>query len=183
LAIWIVQPLVERDIKVPTIAMTNNTRIPSQLTRMVIAGWGSTAERTIVVTNDRLHEAIVPMVSRKKCKRAYGYDVIQSNHICAGYDNGGIDTCQGDSGGPLMYFNKKANQYLLLGVTAWGYGCGQPGYFGVYTRVATYIDWIVETATSNKPARPSIKVSPWNLGQLQRITHSDDSDDEAKQFF
>jgi secreted trypsin-like serine protease len=29
----------------------------------------------------------------------------------------------------------------LIGITSWGYGCGQ-GTPGVYTRVSEYVDWI-----------------------------------------
>lgn len=51
------------------------------------------------------------------------------------------DTCQGDSGGPLMLFTS-SQQWVLVGITSFGRGCAQPGYAGVYTRTAAYIDWI-----------------------------------------
>lgn len=52
-----------------------------------------------------------------------------------------IDTCQGDSGGPLMMFTS-SKQWVIVGVTSFGYGCAQKGYSGVYTRVAAYSNWI-----------------------------------------
>lgn len=35
-----------------------------------------------------------------------------------------------------------SQQWVLVGVTSFGRGCAQPGYSGVYTRTAAYIDWI-----------------------------------------
>lgn len=52
-----------------------------------------------------------------------------------------LDTCQGDSGGPLMMFTS-TNQWVLVGITSNGIGCGRPSYSGVYTRVAAYKNWI-----------------------------------------
>ncbi len=34
------------------------------------------------------------------------------------------------------------NQWVLVGLTSFGYGCARQDYSGVYTRVAAYQDWI-----------------------------------------
>jgi trypsin len=43
---------------------------------------------------------------------------------------------KGDSGGPLT----KDGQ--LVGIVSWGLGCGEVGYPGVYTNVASVREWI-----------------------------------------
>jgi len=54
---------------------------------------------------------------------------------------------QGDSGGPMMFFIK--DQYYLMGVVSRGPKlCGEPGYPGIYTRVSSFIDWIVRILNS-----------------------------------
>ncbi|XP_062538386.1 serine protease persephone-like isoform X2 [Armigeres subalbatus] len=50
------------------------------------------------------------------------------------------DACIGDSGGPLHYKNETADRFFLVGITSFGLGCGWRA--GIYTRVASYLDWI-----------------------------------------
>lgn len=56
--------------------------------------------------------------------------------ICAGVDEGGKGSCNGDSGGPLTV------QGIQVGITSWSNGCVRPDFPTVYTRVASFIDWI-----------------------------------------
>lgn len=102
---------------------------------MTITGWGHKEEGGEV--SPKLQEAEVPIVDREVCKETYG-NRITPNMICAGYENGGVDTCHTDSGGPLRI----KGGVVLAGVVSWGVGCGRPGNYGVYTRVAEYSDWI-----------------------------------------
>ena len=70
--------------------------------------------------------------------------------MCAGYDNGKVDTCTGDSGGPLICRTNLNDPYsfTLTGVVSWGFECAQVGTPGVYTRVSSYLDWIKEVVES-----------------------------------
>ncbi|KAM4052410.1 complement factor I [Anomaloglossus baeobatrachus] len=59
---------------------------------------------------------------------------------CAGTYDGSIDSCKGDSGGPLICYAGKVA--YVWGIVSWGENCGEPGYPGVYTKVAHYFEWI-----------------------------------------
>jgi secreted trypsin-like serine protease len=72
---------------------------------------------------------------------------LTQNMICAGTTSGERDACNGDSGGPL--FAEGPDGLVQLGVVSWGEGpsdgtaaCGHANAYGVYTRVANYLDWI-----------------------------------------
>lgn len=120
-----------------------------------ITGWG-----TLTSGGSQpkvLQEASVPLVSKKRCLRAYP-GKIGDSMICAGLDKGGVDSCQGDSGGPLVCeFNGK---WHLEGVTSWGYGCAAPNKFGVYARVGYVRSWVLSKTGITPPSTPSPPTPP-----------------------
>uniref|UniRef100_A0A8D8AT59 trypsin n=1 Tax=Culex pipiens TaxID=7175 RepID=A0A8D8AT59_CULPI len=104
-----------------------------------VSGWGDT--QNVQESGEILRATNVPAVNQEECSTAYqGSYKITERMICAGYQAGGKDACQGDSGGPLVQGR------TLVGVVSWGRGCAQPGYPGVYSRVAAVRDWIKKTA-------------------------------------
>uniref|UniRef100_A0A667X2T4 Complement component 1, r subcomponent n=1 Tax=Myripristis murdjan TaxID=586833 RepID=A0A667X2T4_9TELE len=74
-------------------------------------------------------------------------DCLSDNMFCAGVPEAGKDSCQGDSGGALAI--RQGGQFWAAGIISWGIDCGQPGRYGVYTKVANYLDWIVTTMQEN----------------------------------
>ena len=92
-----------------------------------------------------LQKAYVKVQTQSSCKKNYALaDVtITDKMVCAGWPNGGVDACLGDSGGPLMAVED--GYYKLCGITSFGIGCARVGYYGVYTQVCHYIDWIDNT--------------------------------------
>ncbi|KAM3836525.1 enteropeptidase [Vipera latastei] len=110
-------------------------------TKCSIAGWGKTTQEDSI--SSILQEAEVPLITHQKCKELMPEYNITENMICAGYDEGGIDSCQGDSGGPLMCQENK--QWFLAGVTSFGYKCALPNRPGIYVNVFKFVDWIKRT--------------------------------------
>ena len=104
-----------------------------------ITGWGKKAEDS--GGSEILQRADLPIMATNACNEAYPGEVT-SHNICAGYDQGGVDSCQGDSGGPLIVRHGNSNRYVQVGVVSWGKGCARPGNPGIYTRVSKYIEWI-----------------------------------------
>lgn len=90
----------------------------------------------------KLHQTSIPIWDNDKCGRAYKKNMTR-NFICAGLEEGGKDACQGDSGSPLMVEGPE-NRQMVVGIVSHGHGCGLANYPGVYTRVSSFIDWILE---------------------------------------
>ena len=109
-----------------------------------VTGWGRLASNGQSPKN--LMQVDVPLYSYERCKKKLR-SAIEKSNLCAGREEGGVDTCQGDSGGPLVCeYNGK---WYLEGITSWGYGCGDPGYPGVYTKVRHYLSWAKDTTNGD----------------------------------
>ena len=104
----------------------------------VVTGWGTLTPGGSLPL--QLQAVEVNITSRAACNSAYAqYGGITVNMICAGVPEGGKDACQGDSGGPLVVGGK------LVGIVSWGLSCALADYPGVYSNVASLIDFITET--------------------------------------
>ncbi|KAH8234610.1 hypothetical protein KR032_000584 [Drosophila birchii] len=115
-----------------------------------VSGWGWTHENQ--AENDRsdiLRKATVKIWNNEACERSYRAlgksNTIGDTQLCAGYENGQIDSCWADSGGPLM-----SKEHHLVGVVSTGIGCARPGLPGIYTRVSKYVSWMQHVIGSRK---------------------------------
>ncbi|XP_063164810.1 uncharacterized protein LOC134501132 [Candoia aspera] len=123
----------------PRVTMGSET----SFTSCFVSGWGITAQNS-VKTSDVLQEAKVNILETKKCNSSQWYSGAMSLHtLCAGYEEGGIDTCQGDSGGPLMCRTPPTSLFYVVGITSWGKGCGEANSPGIYTSVRHFLEWIL----------------------------------------
>ncbi|XP_075255936.1 trypsin-2-like [Convolutriloba macropyga] len=113
----------------------------------ITMGWGYTYGTS---DDNKLTYVHVPVIPRETCRKRDWYSVAVNEHmICAGYEEGMIDSCQGDSGGPLALKNSEG-AFELIGVVSWGSGCAKKKNPGVYTDVYDYRDWIREVAGEPK---------------------------------
>jgi secreted trypsin-like serine protease len=111
----------------------------------VVSGYGTTETGDL---STQLLYANVPVVSNATCNLPESYDgAIADSMICAGSAEN--DSCQGDSGGPLVI--GEPGKWTLIGVVSFGEGCAVANKYGVYTRVASYTDWIKATMSSARP--------------------------------
>ncbi|CAJ1063159.1 enteropeptidase-like%2C partial [Xyrichtys novacula] len=109
-----------------------------------ITGWGRQEEGGVLP--DVLQVAQVPLLDQDQCQVQLPEYTITSSMICAGLQEGGVDSCQGDSGGPLMC--EEEGYWTVIGVTSFGVGCGRPQRPGVYARVSDFTSWIAQTRRS-----------------------------------
>ncbi len=127
---------------------------------LVTFGFGTLASGG--ATPNVMQEVVVDYISNAACvTQPYGYSSsdITPNMMCAG--RSGKDSCQGDSGGPILDVNTKKQ----VGVVSWGFGCADPVYPGVYSRISaaynTFIGPLITnwsnptTSPPNSYARPT----------------------------
>ncbi|XP_064074436.1 trypsin, alkaline C-like [Vanessa tameamea] len=125
-----------------------NYSIPDNTT-VTATGWGQIDYAGPI--SQILQQVDIKKVNRDICRDNYAelYDLLEEEYptnittdmICAGIlDVGGKDACGGDSGGPLLH------QGVIIGVTSFGYECARPNYPGVFMKVPSYTNWIVDNA-------------------------------------
>ncbi|XP_052121820.1 melanization protease 1-like [Frankliniella occidentalis] len=114
--------------------------------RAVVAGWGKDRNRGSTGTR-LLMSASVPLWTVPDCARVYQSRGVQvgASQLCAGGTRG-VDSCQGDSGGPLYRAGLVHDQprAVQVGIVSFGLSeCATEGVPGVYTRVESFMPWIV----------------------------------------
>ena len=122
-----------------------------------VAGWGATLKNGARPA-DILQFLKVPIFEQNRCKETYKARgaTLEEKQLCAG----GVaerDSCLGDSGSGLMRKVKIPDDALgkqlrsqLIGVVSFGpQPCGQRDLPGVYARVNSYLDWILQIVADN----------------------------------
>jgi secreted trypsin-like serine protease len=114
-------------------------------TLLLAIGWGRTGW-SAPSSRSKLLEVGIPIYSIEACKKKYDADgfikIYPNEHLCAGTPEGNKETCMGDSGGPL--FSMKNGKQILTGIVSFGKQCGSTGFPGVYTRVSSFRQWIMD---------------------------------------
>ncbi len=130
------------DAELVTLLGADNLDLAAPGTLGTVIGWGALYEDSNggALSYD-LQQVELPIVSEEECANSMGR-MITENMLCAGYKQGGKDACHGDSGGPLVVPDGNGG-WQLAGLVSFGIGCARPTFYGVYTRVSQYHDWIL----------------------------------------
>lgn len=98
--------------------------------------------------SNTLRKVILDAQDRSTCQKMFRMNRkfprgVIKHQLCYGSKEGGRDTCQGDSGGPIQVLTDSADcTFFVVGITSAGVSCGEENSPAIYTRVASYIDWI-----------------------------------------
>jgi secreted trypsin-like serine protease len=144
--------------------------IPGEIS--TAAGWGVTT-RYGWTSSAVLQEVGLPIVDQPTCADAESALALLDTTLCAGPQPAHQDTCSGDSGGPLLVPRGSDGHWEQVGITSYGQsGCAQDGYYGVYTRVSRYVQWISDTVCGDAeiPAQPDLSL--WVSGHLATASFS-----------
>ncbi|XP_053692969.1 proclotting enzyme-like [Sabethes cyaneus] len=110
--------------------------------RAIVVGWGT--QFFGGPHSKVLMEVDLPIWSNNECQEVYINRIFETS-LCAGNYEGGKDSCQGDSGGPLMV-QLPNKRWVSVGIVSWGIRCGEANHPGIYTRVSSYVRWVIENA-------------------------------------
>ncbi|XP_058055698.1 phenoloxidase-activating factor 2-like [Anopheles bellator] len=129
----------------PTIATACLSTASFVGNRCWVSGWGRN-DFTSGAYQAIPKEVDVPIVASANCQTALrttrlgpNFVLDPTSFLCAGGEQG-KDACTGDGGSPLVCAS--SGRWYVVGLVAWGIGCGSNGIPGVYVNVTSYIPWI-----------------------------------------
>ena len=149
--IFLNETVTSRNLQVVYIKLNSNSDEPKQNDPVTVVGHGVN-EYSSTELSETLMEVELFVMSNEQCKESklesggqvvlsYGDD-ITDEMICA--QDVGEDSCQGDSGGPLFVKGNDpgGSDDVQVGIVSWGYGCADPNFPGVYSRISEEYEWI-----------------------------------------
>ncbi|HIE01488.1 MAG TPA: serine protease [Thiotrichaceae bacterium] len=149
-----------------------------------VMGWGAQRYDRSRASDyaDSLQEVRLPIVSNADCNAPQSYHGdVQESMLCAGFAEGGKDGCIGDSGGPLVVETNTGWQQV--GIMSWGEGCAMPDYYGVYTRVSFYQDFMTDEICEPQDTPASPQLSVHIQGYYATVSWSKVNTAEGYQFY
>jgi secreted trypsin-like serine protease len=147
----------------------------------IVAGWGgrvgyAPGEGPTADFPDILHQVELNLATNPECRAILADSIgttvqntgVTDRMICATQPTFGKGSCQGDSGGPLVIQTGTGPEQV--GIVSWGIGCAEPGYPGVFTRVAEFTDWLntLQTGIAIKQ-KQDFGVSPLGITQASTL--------------
>ncbi|KAJ3667050.1 hypothetical protein Zmor_002459 [Zophobas morio] len=121
-----------------------------------VSGWGKDKFESDGVYQNILKKIELPVVERGKCQRDFRktrlgrHFALHRSFMCAGGQEG-KDACTGDGGAPLVCpIPDQEDRYQVVGMVAWGIGCGTEGVPGAYADVAYLRNWVDEQMNKRK---------------------------------
>lgn len=85
-------------------------------------------------------------INNQRCEQALEKPLHDTQMCAQSFTETIRDTCGGDSGGPLQIQIK--GTYYLVGIVSHGPPCGKTLLPAVYTRVTSFLDWILQNITN-----------------------------------
>lgn len=123
----------------------------SNINSVIATGWGQTGFDEAYSVG--LQKIEIDLVSKKACSVFYFGnrklpDGLTENMLC--YGKFGANTCKGDSGGPIQVYSKNQfcplskmlSNYVIVGITSFGWSICDSSIPGIYTRISNYYNWI-----------------------------------------
>ncbi|XP_055946480.1 transmembrane protease serine 11D-like [Argiope bruennichi] len=108
-------------------------------------GWGRTSynnkDAPKILMTTKLSVLPIPICQSID---AFGGITVTDRNICV-YSSRPTGVCYGDSGSPAVYDDPMSGKPVAVGVASFGVECGRPLVPSVYTRIASFIDWLKET--------------------------------------
>lgn len=163
--------VLERDSVHPYVRLNGDENVPANGEELSVMGWGDVDPSDYgQETSDELRETDVWYLTNSECEESSGYvksndgflfgsygGSIKPSMLCA-HDRIGTtsDACQGDSGGPLVKPGSDSSADVLVGLVSWGFGCADPNFPGVYSRLSSYYqDFLKPTICEHSRSPPS----------------------------
>jgi len=132
----------------------------------LVTGWGCQSEGCqLSNVPSLLQETVMPVISNELAMCWFHNDSVRAGKmeyipsklfLVGGDDSGSTSTCRGDSGSPVVRQRPTittsgsgtdngdgGGRWEVVGLVSWSKGCGRPFRPSVWTRVETFVDWII----------------------------------------